>query len=1075
MNVTKRDGSVEPINLDKIHRVITWGAEGLDVSVSQVELNAHLQLFDGIKTSDIHALIVKSAADLITTETPDYQYLAARLKMFALRKEAYGRFEPPHLRDHIERMIDLGRYEDERLPLYSDEELELLNAQLTHDRDFTFTYAATVQWESKYLVQDRVDKRVYESPQMAYMAQAMVLHANYQDRLSRVARYYEACSTFKISLPTPIMGGVRTPTKQFSSCVKIDIDDSLDSIIGGVKAAVKYISQRAGLGLNIGRIRGVGSKVRNGDVYHTGVLPFLKLLRAAVKSCSQGGARGGAATVFYPLWHIEAEQLLVLKNNRGTEETRERHLDYGVQLNRTMYERLLTGGNITLFSPADTPGLYDAYFGDPDRFATLYEMYEADPTIRKKTVKAVDLFSSLVQERAQTGRIYVMNADHMNTHSAFTDTVYMSNLCVAPETEILTRQGYKQIAAVAGTKQDVWNGQEWSEVDVLRTGTNQPLLRVEFNDGNTLECTPYHKFYVQTGYDRGTGANRMEVKEVRAHELQPGDKMIKFDLPTVEHGFDELPFAYENGFYTGDGTTIGDNCHRLYFYGDKKALLPHIRFGDSAKVRFSKSSDRVEVEFRGTTLMPKFFVPDASYSLASRLEWLAGFADADGTIARNGANQSLQLSSCERAFLVSISRMLQEFGIASKLNNGQAAGLRPMPDGRGGSKEYECRATYRLLVNSAGLQKLMALGFAPKRLRVGPHTPNRDAKHFVTVTGIFDDGRISDTYCFTELKRHMGVFNGVLTGQCMEIALPTTPVDVEKRTGEVALCTLAAVNLGACSEEDIPEVTELIVYALDALLSYQDYPIREANLATARRSLGVGITNYAYYLAKNGVKYSDGSANNLTHRLMEQIQFHLLAASNRLAQDIGACAYFHRTKYAKGLLPIDTYKRDVDSICSEPLHCDWEGLRRSIEQFGLRNSTVTALMPCETSSQITNSTNGIEPPRGLVSTKGNKDGLYKQVVPEIGQVDYELLWDIPNNRGYLELVAIMQKFVDQSISANTNYDPARFADGRVPVQVLLQDLALAYKLGIKTLYYHNTRDGSDTSEDDGCAGGACKL
>jgi ribonucleoside-diphosphate reductase alpha chain len=743
LNVTKRDGSVEPVNLDKIHRVITWGAEGLDVSVSQVELNAHLQLFDGIKTSDIHALIVKSAADLITAETPDYQYLAARLKMFALRKEAYGQFEPPHLRDHIERMIELGRYEDERLPTYGSDELEWLNGELNHSRDFTFTYAATVQWESKYLVQDRVDERVYESPQMAYMAQAMVLHANYPDRLDRVRRYYHACSTFKISLPTPIMGGVRTPTKQFSSCVKIDIDDSLDSIIGGVKAAVKYISQRAGLGLNIGRIRGVGSKVRNGDVYHTGVLPFLKLLRAAVKSCSQGGARGGAATVFYPLWHIEAEQLLVLKNNRGTEETRERHLDYGVQLNRTMYERLLTGGNITLFSPADTPGLYDAYFGDPDHFATLYEMYEADPTLRKKTVKAVDLFSSLVQERAQTGRIYVMNADHMNTHSAFTDTVYMSNLC-------------------------------------------------------------------------------------------------------------------------------------------------------------------------------------------------------------------------------------------------------------------------------------------------------------------------------------------------MEIALPTTPADISDEPSlgslpEVALCTLAAVNLGACSEEDIPEVTELIVYALDALLSYQDYPIREARAATARRSLGVGITNYAYYLAKNGVKYSDGSANNLTHRLMEQLQFHLLAASNRLAQDVGACAYFHRTKYAKGLLPIDTYKRDVDSICSEPLHCDWEGLRRSIEQFGLRNSTVTALMPCETSSQITNSTNGIEPPRGLVSTKGNKDGLYKQVVPEIGQVDYELLWDIPNNRGYLELVAIMQKFVDQSISANTNYDPSRFADGRVPVQVLLQDLALAYKLGIKTLYYHNTRDGSDTSEDDGCAGGACKL
>lgn len=738
MNVTKRDGSVEPVDLEKIHRVITWGAEGLDVSVSQVELNAHLQLFDGIATSDIHKLIVKSAADLTTGAEPDYQHLAARLYMFALRKEAYGQFNPPTLADHIERMIEMGRYEDERLTTYNDTELRYLNNELDHDRDFTFTYAAVVQWASKYLVQDRVDKRVFESPQMAYMAQAMVLMAEYPDRIDRIVRMYHAASTFKISLPTPIMGGVRTPTKQFSSCTLIDIDDSLDSIIGGVRAAVKYISQRAGLGLNIGRIRGVGSKVRNGDVYHTGVLPFLKLLRAAVKSCSQGGARGGAATAFYPMWHIEAEQLLVLKNNRGTEETRERHLDYGVQLNRTMYERLLSGGDITLFSPADVPGLYDAYFGDPDHFATLYEMYESDPTIRRKVVKAVDLFTSLVQERAQTGRIYVMNADHCNTHSAFTDTVYQSNLC-------------------------------------------------------------------------------------------------------------------------------------------------------------------------------------------------------------------------------------------------------------------------------------------------------------------------------------------------MEITLPTTPVDIEKRTGEVALCTLAAVNLGACDIDDLPEVTEIIVYALDALLSYQDYPISEADAATARRSLGVGITNYAHYLAKNGVKYSDGSANNLTHRLVEALQFHLLSASNRLAKEKGACDYFHRTTYAKGLLPIDTYKRDVDSICSEPLHCDWESLRKAIEKHGLRNSTVTAFMPCETSSQITNSTNGIEPPRGLVSTKGNKDGLYKQVVPMIGQIEYELLWDIPNNKGYLELVAIMQKFVDQSISANTNYDPSKFDDGRVPVQVLLQDLVMAYKLGIKTLYYHNTRDGSDTSDDDGCAGGACKL
>lgn len=748
LTATKRNGRREPIDLDKIHRVITWAAEGLeDVSVSQVELKAHIQFYDGIKTSDIHELIIKSAADLISAETPDYQHLAARLAIFHLRKRAYQRFTPPSLFEHVNKMVRMGKYDPALLTDYSKQELETLDTYIDHWRDLNFAYAAVKQWEGKYLVQNRVSGEIYESPQFAYMLIGACLFARYpkETRLDYVRRFYDACSLFKLSLPTPIMSGVRTPTRQFSSCVLIESDDSLDSINATASAIVKYVSQRAGIGVNIGRIRALGSNIRGGEAFHTGLIPFIKYFQTAVKSCSQGGVRGGAATLFYPLWHLEVENLLVLKNNRGVEENRARHLDYGVQLNKLMYQRLLEGGNITLFSPADVPGLYDAFFADQAEFDRLYQQYEAQEGIRKKSIKAIELFGTLMQERAQTGRIYIQNVDHSNTHSAFDPAV-----------------------------------------------------------------APVHQ-----------------------------------------------------------------------------------------------------------------------------------------------------------------------------------------------------------------------------------------------------------------------------SNLCMEITLPTKPLNnVDDPNGEIALCTLAAFNLGAFeSLDELEELADIQVRALDALLDYQDYPVNAALHGKKRRTLGIGVTNFAYYLAKNGVYYSNGSANRLTHRLFEAFQYYLLKASNNLAKEQGACEWFGETKYAKGILPIDTYKKEVDDICPEPLHYDWEGLRADILKYGLRNSTLSALMPCETSSQITNSTNGIEPPRGLISVKASKDGILKQVVPGFKHYgdNYELLWNIPNNTGYIELIGIMQKFVDQAISANTNYDPTRFEGDKVPMKALLQDLLYAYKMGVKTLYYHNTRAGAGTNDDDGCASGACKL
>jgi len=755
IQVIKRDGTRESIDLEKIHRVVHWASQDLEnISVSQVEINSQLAFFDGIKTEDIHETIIKSAADLISTDVPDYQYLAARLAIFHLRKKAFKSFTPPSLIHHVINLTDLGIYDKDILNKYNKTEFKQLDNYIDHWRDMNFSYAAVKQLEGKYLVQNRVTGEIFESPQFLYMLAGMCLFQEYKgkNRLDIVKRFYDATSNFKISLPTPIMAGVRTPTRQFSSCVLIETGDDLDSISASSAAIVKYVSQRAGIGINAGRIRALGSPIRGGEATHTGCIPFFKHFHTAVKSCSQGGVRGGAATLFYPLWHLEVESLLVLKNNTGTDENRIRHLDYGVQFNGLMYQRFLADGDITLFSPNDVPGLYEAFFADQTKFKKLYEKYEKDKTIRKEMIKARDLFSKFMKERANTGRIYLQNVDHCNTHSAF-------NAKLAP------------------------------------------------------------------------------IKQ---------------------------------------------------------------------------------------------------------------------------------------------------------------------------------------------------------------------------------------------------------SNLCMEITLPTKPLyDVQDENGEVALCTLSAVNLGALdSLDELEDITEIIVRSLDSLLDYQDYPIKAAELASKnRRTLGIGVTNLAYYLAKNNAKYSDGSGNELIHKTFEALQFYSLKASNKLANDFGACPLFSETQYAKGILPVDSYKKDIDKFCDTKLDLDWDSLRKDIKATGLRNSTLTALMPCESSSQISNSTNGIEPPRGFVSIKQSKDGILKQVVPEYEKLHkkYELLWDVKDNEGYLQLCAIMQKFVDQSISTNTHYDPSQFEGGKVPMKLFLMDLLKAYKYGIKTLYYHTTRDGAsdnqnnNKSTDDDCEDGVCKL
>ena len=737
ISVVKRDGSVESLNLDKVHAMVELACEDLaGVSASQVEMNSGIQFYDGIKTEDVQEILIRSANDLISLDTPNYQYVAARLLLFGLRKAVFGYHpdKPPILYNHICKCVDHGMYDEELLTVYTEEEWEEIESYVDHDRDYLFTYAGLRQVCDKYLVQDRSTGYLFETPQQMYIMIAATLFSKYpkDTRLEYVRRYYEAISTHKINIPTPVMAGVRTPLRQFASCVLVDVDDTLDSIFSSDMAIGYYVAQRAGIGINAGRIRGINAKIRGGEVQHTGVVPFLKKFEATVRCCTQNGIRGGSATVHFPIWHQEIEDIIVLKNNKGTEDNRVRKLDYSIQLSKLFYERFIEDKEITLFSPHDVPDLYESF--GTDRFDELYCSYESDESIPSKRVGAQGLILDLLKERAETGRLYLMNIDHCNSHSSFKDKVNMSNLC-------------------------------------------------------------------------------------------------------------------------------------------------------------------------------------------------------------------------------------------------------------------------------------------------------------------------------------------------QEITLPTDPINhIDSQDGEIALCILSAINVGKIRNlNEMENLCDLTVRALEELIDYQEYPVPAARRSTlARRSLGIGFIGLAHYFAKNGVKYDSQEAYNLTHKLTESFQYNLLRASNNIAKEKGACDAFHRTKYIDGILPIDTYKEEVDELVTVSYQYDWDSLRDDIAEWGLRHSTLSAQMPSESSSVVSNATNGIEPPRDYLSVKKSKKGPLKQIVPQFTTYknNYTLLWDMPSNEGYINVTAIMQKFFDQAISGNWSYNPENYPDNEVPVSVMANDLLTTYKYGWKTSYYQNTYDNKKDVDAD---------
>lgn len=911
IKVKKRNGTIEPLQLSKLHEMVACACEGLSgVSVSQVEMASGIQFYDGISTNEIQEILIKAASDLISLDNPNYQYVAARLLLFSIRKKIYGgRIDLPHLSEHIKKCVDLGVYDASIYENYSEEELDLANSFIDHDRDLLFTYAGLRQVVDKYLVQDRSDGTLYETPQFMYIMIALILFSKYgkNKRMSYVRRFYDAISKHKINIPTPIMAGVRTNSKQFASCCLIDVDDTLKSIYSSDNAMMEYVAGKAGIGLNGGRIRGINSKIRGGETISTGVVPYVKKFQASLESVHQGGLRKGSLTFYFPIWHQEIENVIVLKNNKGTEETRARKIDYNIQLSKIFYERFIKNEEITLFSPHDVPGLYEKF--GMEGFDNLYVKYENDPNIPKKKVKAQELIIDLLKERAETGRIYLMNIDHCNSHSPFKEQITMSNLCVAGDTKIRI----KYPVPIIGSCWLLCTAEiEIQELEDYFLDRKREISLRKESDVPKIEVLSYN-----------TETNQQEWKPITAFaETSPKAKVMKIQF---------------GGPTSGSRTLVLTPEHKIY------------------------------TENRG-------------YVMAKDLE----------------PNDRVQFND---------------------------------------DLELYCIGTLGMY---------------------------RHVEHLKEEIPVYD---------ITVEGNHNFFANDILIHNCTEILIPTKPIQsLEDQNGEIALCILSAMNVGKIkSDEEMEEMCDLAVRALDELIDYQDYLVKAAEIsAKSRRTLGVGIIGLAHYFAKHGVKYEDPEALELTHKLGESIQYFLMKSSVQLAREKGPCDYFNKTTYSEGVLPIDTYKKELDEVCSTPLVYDWEELRKDILQCGMRHSTLSCAMPSESSSVTSNATNGIEPPRGLLSIKKSKKGPIKQIVPQYSTLknNYTLLWDMKSNEGYFKIVAILQKFFDQTLSCNWNYNPQNYENNEVPMSIMVRDFLSAYSLGHKTAYYQNTYDGkSDESSD----------
>lgn len=1111
-SVCKRDGFIEPFSIEKLEGWAEWAcARHANTDWNLVIRNALRYVAkEQIHTDELQELLIKSAIALVNTQ-PEYDLVARDLYLARLRKQVYDSFDPPSLRGWHDILVRLGTWQDMSIYL-TEEDWERLENAIDHERDFRFSYAGIKQFADKYLRRNDMTDELYETPQFTYMGMAMSMLEAEDWTVDEVIELYDAMSLHKLNIPTPLLVGLRSTDRGFASCCLMEAGDSLDSIDAAEHIIFKMVAARAGIGY-LPRTRSVGDPIRGGAFMSTGKLPYIRHALASTQSNTQQ-SRGGSMTANVPYFDPEIMDIISAKSQRSAAEKRLDKSDFAIQINRMLLKRALKGESITLMSLYDAPELYNEFVnpnGTPESFEEVYTAAEKRLKDKKRqgkggklvplcqTLPAIDILEHIVTVRMETGRLYIQLMDNTNSHSNFDEPIKMTNLCVSGDTNILTDKGEVTIFSRVGKPTTIWNGEEWSEgVVPVKTGENQSLLEITFSDGSTLKATPYHKFYHSPVGRRGAKSVKSKLEEVRAVDLVPGyHRMPKFVLPVI-NGSKVLPHPYTNGFFTGDGT-YGKNRNgslypKLYFYGDKQILVDKI---DSVIVGSGivDSSDRLSYIVR-SPLQDKFFVPTAEYTIDSRIKWLEGLLDADGCIQLNKTTPSIVLSSIDKSFLQEVRVLLRSLGVHSKFSTTKEATSRVFKEGQ---KSYDCSAVHRIIIGSSAVFKLVDLGIDLANLDLDTvHRPNRDASQFVTVVSI-EEGPTEDTYCFTEPKLNLGVFNGILAGNCVEINQPTyafnhvvdlykTPAELHNAEpgdiGEVSLCNLGAFTLGNFDDSEWERLAYLLLKMIDTVIEIQDYafPTMEFT-AKARRNVGIGLMNVAGAMAKDGLQFVGVEARNWIHRKMENHAYWLHKASVRLAKERGAATWAkHALPMKHGRLVIDTYNKSVDELVTEPLHLDWEGLRAEIGKYGMRNSVLSAQMPGESSSVVQGVTNSINPIREIVTYK--RSGV--NIVPQVayGVTDGQGLEDIYtfafdlDMEEWIKFVAVIQKFMNQSISADLWYRYTDYENERIPNSVVIRHIMLAMKYGWKSMYYawfDVDNGGSVHTQAQGCDSGACSI
>lgn len=1071
--VVKRNGEKEAFSAEKLNAWGEWAAKKIskDLDWSEVVLHVVATLPQEVSSKDIQ----QAAIDFCLSKRDwEHNLMAGRLYSPTLVKDIHGGSYPSvrQLHNQMQQdglMVNLD---------YSDEEYSQVEKFIDHSLNLKAAHYSLHQNRFKYALRNKVTGKEYETQQFVYMRMAMALAEDEpkETRMQDVEKFYEHFSKKRINAPTPYLVNLGTNLDGYASCCVYTTGDSWPSLLAGDVIAYSMTCMSAGIGSHI-KTRSLGDPVRSGLIQHQGKIPYYRALVGAINANLQNG-RGGAATQHYTAFDPEVQVIQKLKNPMTPTAKQVRGIDYSFGSNKFFARKAATNEDIALFSYQDQPELYEAmYSKDSSLFEKLYNEYLNSPT-KKTFVNAREIVQGALTEAFETGRHYLHQTDQLNKHTPFKDVIYSSNLCVAPETQILTDKGYFPISELEDQEVHVWNGYEFSKTTVRKTGTNQKLITVITNFGHELVCTPYHKFYTQPSYNG-------RVVEKRANELSEGDKLIKFDLPVIE-GSEEFDNAYQNGFYTADGCLVKKQ-NRIYLYGEKKKLKHKF---DSVINHWTYQEDSDRMIGHTNVLKHKFFVPSANYTIRSRLDWLEGYVDGDGTISRNGNNESLQFTSVELKFLREVQMMLQTLGVNSKINISADSGNRQLPanDGTGDSKNYWCRTAYRLLVSSNGLYKLSLLGFMPCRLVFKHRLPQRKAERFVSVKSVVDSGRVDNTYCFNEPNRHMGVFNGILTGQCQEVTLPTKGFNsVEELykpytegAGEIALCNIAGIiPTNIESDDQYAEVAYYALKMIDKGIHKSSYVFKNLeDTAKARMNAGVGVVGLAHYMAKNKKKYSTQDGKNFIHELFETHAWHLYNASLKLGKEKGNAAWMNKTLWPEGWLPIDTYEKKVDELVTVENKRDWESLRKAIIQNGgIRNSVCVAHMPAESSSISSETTNGPYPIRDFDLVKTSDTMAVSYVVPDSTKLKghYEIAWDIPSS-DMVKCYAIMQKWTDQAISADL-WKKLQ-GDEKVSSSEMLKTYFDIVKYGVKTRYYQNslTAKGVDlNSSEQGCASGSCTL